>query len=175
MIVVPVEAQGLFAVPAGGGQRRRLTRVADSDTDHFSPDFLPDGERLLFCGFGEHHGVFSIAVDAAENTAENTPPHPVTDGNCGGVAYVAPGYLLEDVFDPTGAGDCFAGGFIGHLAQRGAASGGNVGIEDLRHAVIYGSVMGSFCCEKFGVDRFRTLTLEQVEDRYREFKACTDF
>jgi sugar/nucleoside kinase (ribokinase family) len=92
-----------------------------------------------------------------------------------GCHFIAPGYLLENVFDPTGAGDCFAGGFIGYLAQRGAGTGGRVHIEDLRRAVIYGSVMGSFCCEKFGVDRFRTLTLEQVEERYQEFKACTDF
>ncbi len=90
MIAVPVEAQGLFAVPASGGQPRRLTRVADSDTDHFSPDFLPGGERLLFCEFGEHHGVFSISVDATENTV----PRQVTDGNCAGVAYANPGYLL---------------------------------------------------------------------------------
>ena len=48
-------------------------------------------------------------------------------------------------------------------------------MQDWRRAVIYGSVMGSFCCEQFGVDRFRTLTREEVEERYREFKACTDF
>ncbi len=92
----------------------------------------------------------------------------------GGAHFIAPGYLLDEVFDPTGAGDSFAGGFIGYLAQRGAAASG-VTVEDLRRAVIYGSVMGSFCCEKFGVDRFRTLTLEEVEERYQEFKACTDF
>jgi len=90
---------------------------------------------------------------------------------CRDCHFIAPGYLLEDVFDPTGAGDCFAGGFIGYLARQRAGAG----IEDLRRAVIYGSVMGSFCCEKFGVDRFRTLTMDEVEDRYREFKACTDF
>jgi hypothetical protein len=50
-----------------------------------------------------------------------------------------------------------------------------VDLRELRRAVIYGSVMGSFCCENFGVDRFRTLTREEVEERYREFKACTDF
>src|SRR5450631_3192129 len=61
-----------------------------------------------------------------------------------GCHFIAPGYLLENVFDPTGAGDCFAGGFIGYLAQRGAGTGGRVRIEDLRRAVIYGSVMGSF-------------------------------
>ncbi|MCL5745941.1 MAG: PfkB family carbohydrate kinase [Acidobacteria bacterium] len=90
--------------------------------------------------------------------------------------FMAPGFLLEDVFDPTGAGDCFAGGFIGYLASRGIdATTGKVDFCELRRAVIYGSVMGSFCCEKFGVDRFRTLTREEIEARYREFKECTDF
>ena len=94
----------------------------------------------------------------------------------GGCHFTAPGYLLDKVFDPTGAGDCFAGGFSGYLAQRGVdPHGGKVEMQDWRRAVIYGSVMGSFCCEQFGVDRFRTLTLEEVEARYREFKACTDF
>jgi len=86
--------------------------------------------------------------------------------------FIAPGYLLEDVFDPTGAGDSFAGGFIGYLAGRGVDK---LNYEDLRRAVIYGSVMGSFCCEKFGVDRFRPLTREEIEARYREFQACTAF
>ncbi len=90
--------------------------------------------------------------------------------------FMAPGYLLEDVFDPTGAGDCFAGGFIGYLAGRGIKpSDGHIDFAELRRAVIYGSVMGSFCCEQFGVDRFRTLTREEIEARYQEFKACTAF
>jgi sugar/nucleoside kinase (ribokinase family) len=90
--------------------------------------------------------------------------------------FMVPGYLLESVFDPTGAGDCFAGGFIGYLAGRGLdLGGGKVGFADLRRAVIYGSVMGSFCCEKFGVDRFRTLTRQEIDARYAEFKDCTEF
>jgi sugar/nucleoside kinase (ribokinase family) len=90
--------------------------------------------------------------------------------------FMAPGYLLEDVFDPTGAGDCFAGGFIGYLAGRGIRPGdGAIDFAELRRAVIYGSVMGSFCCEKFGVDRFRTLRREEIESRYREFQTCTAF
>jgi len=90
--------------------------------------------------------------------------------------FMAPGYLLGQVFDPTGAGDCFAGGFIGYLAGRGISPRqGHVDFEDLRRAVIYGSVMGSFCCESFGVDRFRNLAREDIEARYREFKDCTDF
>lgn len=90
--------------------------------------------------------------------------------------FMAPGYLLEDVFDPTGAGDCFAGGFIGYLAGRGiSASDGTIDMAELRKAVIYGSVMGSFCCEKFGVDRFRTLTQNEIQARYQEFQSCTSF
>ena len=94
----------------------------------------------------------------------------------GGCHFMAPGYLLEDVFDPTGAGDCFAGGFIGYLAGKGVApKNGKIDFAELRRAVIYGSVMGSFCCENFGVDRFRMLTREEIEGRYREFKDSTEF
>ncbi len=90
--------------------------------------------------------------------------------------FIVPGYLLEDVFDPTGAGDCFAGGFMGYLAQQGIRpEHGEIDHQVLRKAVIYGSVMGSFCCEKFGPERFRTLTHAEIDDRYREFKAFTNF
>jgi sugar/nucleoside kinase (ribokinase family) len=90
--------------------------------------------------------------------------------------FIAPGYLLESVFDPTGAGDSFAGGFIGYLAGRGLdVAAGQPDFAELRRAVIYGSVMGSFCCEQFGPDRFRTLTREEIDARYAEFKDCTDF
>ena len=93
-----------------------------------------------------------------------------------GCHFMAPGYLLEDVFDPTGAGDSFAGGFIGYLAGRGIdANAREIDFAELRRAVIYGSVMGSFCCESFGVDRFRTLTRDEIEARYQEFQACTVF
>ena len=82
------------------------------------------------------------------------------------------GFLRAEIL----AGDCFAGGFIGYLAGCGVEpSNGNLAFAELRRAVIYGSVMGSFCCEKFGVDRFRTLTREEIEARYQEFKSCTSF
>ena len=92
----------------------------------------------------------------------------------GGDHFIAPGYLLEEVFDPTGAGDSFAGGFIGYLAGQGVAAK-DADVATLRRAVIYGSVMGSFCCEKFGVDRFRSLTREEIDARFREFQSCTQF
>lgn len=89
--------------------------------------------------------------------------------------FAAPGYLLEQVFDPTGAGDCFAGGFMGYLASQGYDPQSHHDHEILRRAVIYGSVLGSFCCEKFGVDRFRTLSRAEIDARYREFEAFTRF
>lgn len=90
--------------------------------------------------------------------------------------FVVPGYLLDKVFDPTGAGDCFAGGFVGALAACGFdLKDDKIDRRELRRAVIYGSVMGSFCCEQFGVDRFRTLTRAEIDARYQEFKAFTSF
>ena len=90
--------------------------------------------------------------------------------------FIVPGYLLDEVFDPTGAGDCFAGGFNGYLAQQGIDLGqGHIDRRELSRAVIYGSVMGSFCCERFGVDRFRTLTRAEIDARFQEFKKFTDF
>jgi sugar/nucleoside kinase (ribokinase family) len=90
--------------------------------------------------------------------------------------FMVPGYLLEDVFDPTGAGDCFAGGFMGYLAGRGVdLKSPKVDHNEIRKAVIYGSVMGSFCCERFGVDRFRTLTRGEIDGRFQEFKDFTTF
>jgi sugar/nucleoside kinase (ribokinase family) len=90
--------------------------------------------------------------------------------------FIVPGYLLEEVFDPTGAGDCFAGGFIGYLAEKGFdLKKGHINAKELSRAVIYGSVMGSFCCEKFGVDRFRTLTRAEIDARFNEFRAFTEF
>jgi sugar/nucleoside kinase (ribokinase family) len=90
--------------------------------------------------------------------------------------FVVPGYLLDEVFDPTGAGDCFAGGFVGALADCGFdLNDPNIDRSALRSAVIYGSVMGSFCCEKFGVERFRSLTRAEIDARFQEFKSFTSF
>jgi sugar/nucleoside kinase (ribokinase family) len=89
--------------------------------------------------------------------------------------FMVPGYLLEDVFDPTGAGDCFAGGFVGYLCERGFDLKGDFDVHELHRAVIYGSVMGSFCCEEFGVDRFRTLTRKEIDQRFDEFRRFTAF
>jgi sugar/nucleoside kinase (ribokinase family) len=87
-----------------------------------------------------------------------------------GSVFFAPGYPLEEVFDPTGAGDAFAGGFMGHLAQCGRFDE-----ADLRRAVVYGSVLGSFAVERFSVERFKDLTGDEIEDRARAFREMTMF
>ncbi len=84
--------------------------------------------------------------------------------------FFAPALPLEDVFDPTGAGDTFAGGFIGHLA-----SSGDISFENMKRGIIYGSAMASFCVEKFGAERLINLTAEDVEQRVQEFIDLVQF
>ena len=84
--------------------------------------------------------------------------------------FFAPALPLEEVFDPTGAGDTFAGGFSGYLAKTGDFS-----FENMKNAVIYGSTLASFCVEKFGTERMQTLTGDQVNKRLDEFKKRTQF
>ena len=84
--------------------------------------------------------------------------------------FVAPGYPLEDVVDPTGAGDAFAGGFMGYLDSVDEITPARV-----RCAVIYGSTVASFQVEAFGPERLFSLTRDEVEKRYREFRALTHF
>jgi sugar/nucleoside kinase (ribokinase family) len=84
--------------------------------------------------------------------------------------FAVPAFPLEQVFDPTGAGDTFAGGLIGYLAANGGRSE-----QTLRRAIVYGSVLASFVVEDFGGRRMRTLTRDDVERRYRQFVALTEF
>jgi sugar/nucleoside kinase (ribokinase family) len=88
----------------------------------------------------------------------------------GDSVFAVPAFPLEQVFDPTGAGDVFAGGFIGSLAKAGDFSAASV-----RRAIVYGSVMASFVVEDFSLNRLRRLTNDDVERRYRQFVALTEF
>ena len=80
-------------------------------------------------------------------------------------------YPLEDIHDPTGAGDTFAGGMAGYLASRKT----DPTFADLRRAIIYGSVLASFNVEAFSLERLRSLTLDEVAGRYQTFKAMSAF
>ena len=84
--------------------------------------------------------------------------------------FAAPAYPLENVFDPTGAGDTFAGGFLGYLTSRR-----EIHDRELRRAIIFGSVLASFTVEKFSLDRLREITLRDIHERYQDFRALTHF
>ena len=89
--------------------------------------------------------------------------------------FAIPGFLLEDVRDPTGAGDSFAGGFLGYLDSRRAAGDSVLDHAILRQAMAYGSVLASFNVEDFGTDRVRSLTREEIDERLRDFRRITHF
>jgi sugar/nucleoside kinase (ribokinase family) len=84
--------------------------------------------------------------------------------------FFAPAFPLEDVFDPTGAGDTFAGGFIGYLAQTNSIS-----FDNMKKAIIAGSALASFCVEKFGNTRIKELTKRELSKRIQLFKELTNF
>jgi sugar/nucleoside kinase (ribokinase family) len=84
--------------------------------------------------------------------------------------FFAPALPLEDVFDPTGAGDTFAGGFIGYLARTR-----DISFDNMKRGIIYGSAMASFCVEKFGTERIVGLSQEEVEERVQEFVDLVQF
>ncbi|TBR18875.1 MAG: sugar kinase [Chitinophagaceae bacterium] len=88
----------------------------------------------------------------------------------GDQVFFAPALPLEMVFDPTGAGDTFAGGFIGHLARTK-----DISFENMKAAIIVGSAMASFCVEKFGTNRLRELTKVDIDNRIQQFKDLTKF
>ena len=88
----------------------------------------------------------------------------------GNHVFFAPALPLEDVFDPTGAGDSFAGGFIGHLARTK-----NISFENMKTAIIVGSAMASFCVEKFGPQRLKEITKTDIDVRLEEFVQLVNF
>jgi sugar/nucleoside kinase (ribokinase family) len=88
----------------------------------------------------------------------------------GNDVFFAPALPLEDVFDPTGAGDTFAGGFIGYLSSTG-----DISFESMKRAVIYGSAMASFCVEKFGLERIESLTEAELDERIQQFVDLVQF
>ncbi|WP_423929855.1 PfkB family carbohydrate kinase [Candidatus Palauibacter sp.] len=84
--------------------------------------------------------------------------------------FLSTGFPLENVVDPTGAGDAFAGGLLGYLARCGSVTG-----SELRRAIVYGCALGSFACEAFGAGRIARLTAAEVEERVRSFREMTTF
>ena len=121
-------------------------------------------------------GEYSL-VNAAKKIHEMGPQYVVIKkGEHGallfnnGNMFFAPALPLAEVFDPTGAGDTFAGGFSGYIASTE-----DISFENMKNAVIYGSNLASFCVERFGTERMQALTKEEVEQRLRAFKQLTQF
>ncbi len=121
-------------------------------------------------------GEYSL-VNAAKKIHEMGPKYVVIKkGEHGallfneGKMFFAPALPLAEVFDPTGAGDTFAGGFCGYLAKTG-----DISFANMKNAIIYGSNLASFCVEKFGTQRMEELSAEEVQERLQAFKELTQF
>lgn len=121
-------------------------------------------------------GLFSL-VKAAKSIMQMGPKYVIIKkGEHGALlfqddeVFYAPALPLEDVFDPTGAGDTFAGGFIGHLAKTG-----DISFENMKRAIIVGSAMASFCVEKFGPTRLKEINQEDINNRIQQFKDLVSF
>ena len=128
------------------GEARQLTEKAN--LVKAARWIMERGPRVVLIKKGEH-GAFMFTKDEI---------------------FYAPAYPLEDVFDPTGAGDSFAGGFIGYLARTGDLSAAN-----MRRAVVYGSAMGSFAVEKFSIGRLLEITRGDIDRRVGEFHRLVSF
>ncbi len=92
-----------------------------------------------------------------------------------GSYFSAPSYPLEEVIDPTGAGDAFAGGFLGYLSTVEPDAHTGYRLEDLKRGIVHGNILGSFVCENFSIDRLRTLTMAEVKERYHALVECSHF
>ncbi|WP_372745660.1 PfkB family carbohydrate kinase [Lutibacter sp.] len=121
-------------------------------------------------------GEYSL-VKAAQKIYEMGPKYVVIKkGEHGALlfhkdqVFFAPALPLEEVFDPTGAGDTFAGGFIGHMAKTE-----DISFENMKRGVIAGSNLASFCVEKFGTERMENLTHDEIQERLLQFKLLTQF
>lgn len=128
------------------GEARQLTE--QSNLVKAARWILARGPRIVIIKKGEH-GAFMFTSQSV---------------------FFAPAYPLEDVFDPTGAGDSFAGGFMGYLARTG-----QVDEEHMRRAVVYGSALGSFAVEKFSIDRLLELDHDIIRERLDEFRRLVAF
>ena len=167
-------------------QLKNKPKLVVLDTMNFWMDIaMPDLEKVLKkvdvllvndTEARQLSGQYSL-VSAARSIMEMGPKYLIIKkGEHGALlfnedkVFFAPALPLEVVFDPTGAGDTFAGGFIGHLARTK-----DISFENMKSAIIVGSAMASFCVEKFGTTRLQELKREDIDDRIQRFKELTKF
>jgi sugar/nucleoside kinase (ribokinase family) len=134
------------AITLNDGEARQLTE--HNNLVKAAKWIMKRGPKLVIIKKGEH-GAFMFTGDTV---------------------FFAPAFPLEDVFDPTGAGDAFAGGFMGYLAKQD-----DISDASLRRAVIYGSAMGSFAVEKFSIERLLTVDAKQLAARVDDFRKLVAF
>jgi len=169
-VLQKVERPGLVACDTMNfwinGKRDALWKVLE----HVDVLIINDGEARAL-------GQDSNLVKVAKTVLSRGPKHLIVKrGEYGALmfnekqVFGAPAFPLEDVRDPTGAGDTFAGGFLGYLSATG-----NRSPEAMKQAMIFGSVMASFTVESFSLDRLRILDYKEVQERFREFKRLTHF
>ena len=127
--------------------------TGDSSVPRAANKVLEMGPRALVIKHGEY-GATIFFKDGSYGT--------------GVKAFRAPALPIEEVFDPTGAGDSFGGGFMGYLASQK-----QVTREVLKHAMFYGGVMGSFAVERFGPERLQNLTRAEIDERFNLFRSLT--
>jgi sugar/nucleoside kinase (ribokinase family) len=167
-------------------QLKERPRLIVMDTMNFWMETaLPDLEQvlkqvdMLLVNDGEARqltGQFSL-VKAAKTILQMGPKYLIIKkGEHGALlfhgdnVFFAPALPLEDVFDPTGAGDTFAGGFIGHIARTR-----DISFENMKTGIIVGSAMASFCVEKFGATRLKEITKADIDRRIQQFKDLVNF
>ena len=92
-----------------------------------------------------------------------------------GTYFSAPTYPLEEVIDPTGAGDAFAGGFLGYLSKIEPQQNGRYALDEIKRGIVHGNIIGSFVCEDFSIGRLRTLTIDDVAKRYQNLVEYSHF
>jgi sugar/nucleoside kinase (ribokinase family) len=122
---------------------------------------LAMGPKTLVVKHGEYGATAFFSNRSFSSKGEGTEPHP----------FRAPALPLEEVVDPTGAGDSFAGGFFGYLASSAAAD--ELTPAAFRRAMFYGSVMGSYACERFGTERLQQLSRTEIDERFSLFRELT--
>jgi len=134
-----------------------LLMVNDSEARQLSGQFSMVKAARIIMGMGPKYLIIKKGEHGALLFHENN-------------VFFAPALPLEEVFDPTGAGDSFAGGFIGHLAKTK-----DISFENMKTGIIVGSAMASFCVEKFGTERLREITRKDIDERIQQFVQLVNF
>ncbi len=152
--------KGLDVLLINDGEARML--AGNNNLAQAARGVMALGPRALVVKHGEYGATLFYKAAPKSKSAER--------------AFRAPAMLLEEVVDPTGAGDSFAGGFFGYLASCSAAGAAD-GLTPAayRRAMYYGSAMGSFACERFGTERLQQLTREEIDERFERLRELTRF